>query len=603
MPAPESAPRAEYQRRADRHRERAGDAGRLEETISRGRLAVGLAAALIVSWVAFAGGRPSSWWLVVPAAAFAALLVAHAGVRRRRRRAERGAAFYERGRARLDGAWAGAGRAGARFLDHHHPYADDLDIFGEGSLYELLCAARTTMGEETLAAWLLRPGDLGSVRARQAAVRELTPRLDLREDLAGLGDEVAASVRPDALAALATPVRAPAATLRVSAGAVSAVALASIAAWALGWAPLGLALLALAIQALVGRWLREHVQDTDRAVAGHGPDLDVLAAVLARFEREPVTAPLLADLKRSLLSAGQRPSQAVRGLRRLVDLFDSRRNEFFKPFALLTMWDVHWALAIAAWRARHGASVGAWLAAAGQLEALCSLAGFAWEHPADVYADLDDGEACFEADGLGHPLMPETGCVRNDVALGGTTRVLIVSGSNMSGKSTLLRAVGVNAVLALAGAPVRATRLRLSRLSVGATLRVRDSLQEGTSRFYAELLRLRDLVGIAEGPAPLLFLLDEILHGTNSHDRRLGAAAVVSGLVKRGAIGLVTTHDLALSEVADDPDIHAANVHFEDQLQDGRMVFDYRMRPGVVRTSNALALMRTLGLWRDAPAS
>jgi DNA mismatch repair ATPase MutS len=240
-----------------------------------------------------------------------------------------------------------------------------------------------------------------------------------------------------------------------------------------------------------------------------------------------------------------------------------------------------------------------WLATVGQLEALGSLAGFAWEHPADVYPDLDEGQACFEAEGLGHPLMSEAACVRNDVALGGAVRVLIVSGSNMSGKSTLLRAVGVNAVLALAGAPVRAGRLRLSRLSVGATLRIRDSLQEGTSRFYAELVRLRDLVRIAEGPVPLLFLLDEILHGTNSHDRRLGAAAVVSGLVERGAVGLVTTHDLALSEVASDPAVRAANVHFEDQLQDGQMVFDYRMRPGVVRTSNALALMRTLGLWRD----
>jgi DNA mismatch repair ATPase MutS len=169
----------------------------------------------------------------------------------------------------------------------------------------------------------------------------------------------------------------------------------------------------------------------------------------------------------------------------------------------------------------------------------------------------------------------------------------------MSGKSTLLRAVGVNTVLALAGAPVRARRLRLSRLSVGATLRIRDSLQEGTSRFYAELVRLRDLVRIAEGPTPLLFLLDEILHGTNSHDRRLGAAAVVSGLVQRGAIGLVTTHDLALSEVANDPDVRAANVHFEDRLDDGTMVFDYRMRPGVVQTSNALALMRRLGLLGD----
>jgi DNA mismatch repair ATPase MutS len=171
----------------------------------------------------------------------------------------------------------------------------------------------------------------------------------------------------------------------------------------------------------------------------------------------------------------------------------------------------------------------------------------------------------------------------------------------MSGKSTLLRAVGVNAVLALAGAPVRATRLRLSRTAVGATLRIHDSLQEGTSRFYAELLRLRDLVRTADGPVPLLFLLDEILHGTNSHDRCLGAAAVVSGLVQRGAIGLVTTHDLALSELAHDPAVGAANVHFEDRLEDGQMHFDYRVRPGVVRTSNALALMRTLGLWPDAP--
>jgi DNA mismatch repair ATPase MutS len=171
----------------------------------------------------------------------------------------------------------------------------------------------------------------------------------------------------------------------------------------------------------------------------------------------------------------------------------------------------------------------------------------------------------------------------------------------MSGKSTLLRAVGVNAVLAQAGAPVRATRLRLSHLAPGATLRIRDSLQEGTSRFYAELVRLRDIVRTAAGPVPVLFLLDEILHGTNSHDRRLGAAAVVRGLVQQGAIGLVTTHDLALSEVAADAELRAVNVHFEDRLDDGRMVFDYHMRPGVVRTSNALALMRTLGLWSDAP--
>lgn len=602
MPDREVAPRAEYRRRADRHRERAAEAGRREESISRARLGVALAAALM-AWLVLGAVRLSAVWLVVPAAAFAALLVVHARVRRRRRRAERGVAFYERGLARLEGQWAGAGRTGARFLDPHHPYADDLDIFGEGSLYELLCGARTIMGEETLAAWLLAPSDLPSVRARQAAVQELTPRLDLREDLAVLGEEVAARVRPDALVALATSaVRAAGPRLRLGALAVSAATLGAVALWSAGWAPPTVAFGALALQGVVHWRLRERVRDAERAVAGHGPDLDLLATVLERFEREPLTSPPLVQLRDDLTTEGKRPSQAVRRLRLLVDLFDSRRNQFFAPVALLTMWDVHGALAIEAWRARHGASVTAWLTAVGQLEALCSLAGFAWEHPADVYPGVDEGEARFEAEGLGHPLMPEARCVRNDVALGGATRVLIVSGSNMSGKSTLLRAVGVNAVLALAGAPVRATRLRLSSVSVGGTLRIRDSLQEGTSRFYAELVRLRDLVRIADGPIPLLFLLDEILHGTNSHDRRLGAAAVVSGLVQRGAIGLVTTHDLALSEVANDPGVRAANVHFEDRLEDGQMVFDYRMRPGIVRTSNALALMRTLGLWPDAPS-
>jgi hypothetical protein len=460
------------------------------------------------------------------------------------------------------------------------------------------------MGEETLAGWLQAPADPAVVRARQAAVQELTPRLDLREDLAVLGEDVAAIVRPDALAALATSSGHPPTTrLRAGALAVTAATLAAVAAWSLGSAPVMLVVGAIALQS-IARWrLRERVRDVDRAVAGHGPDLDLLATVLARFEREPLTSPLLARLRDALLMGGQHPSAVIGRLRFLVDLFDSRRNQFFAPIALLTSWDVHCALAIEAWRARHGGAITGWLSSVGQLEALCSLAGFAWEHPSDVYPDVDEGDAHFEAAGLGHPLMPEHRCVRNDVALNAATRVLIVSGSNMSGKSTLLRAVGVSVVLALAGAPVRAARLRLSRLSVGATLRIHDSLQEGTSRFYAELIRLRDLVRIADGPVPLLFLLDEILHGTNSHDRRLGAAAVVSALVQRGAIGLVTTHDLALSEVARDPAVGAANVHFEDRLEDGQMIFDYRVRPGVVQTSNALALMRTLGLWSDGPST
>jgi DNA mismatch repair ATPase MutS len=207
-----------------------------------------------------------------------------------------------------------------------------------------------------------------------------------------------------------------------------------------------------------------------------------------------------------------------------------------------------------------------------------------------------EGGARFEGEGVGHPLLPRQRCVRNDLRLGGELRLLIVSGSNMSGKSTLLRSVGTNALLALAGAPVCARRLHLSPLAIGASIRIQDSLEAGSSRFYAEITRIRHLVEQASQGRPLLFLLDEILAGTNSHDRRIGAEAVVRGFVERGAVGLVTTHDLALARIADDLSPRAANVHFEDQLLEGRMCFDFHLRPGVVQKSNALALMRAVGL-------
>jgi DNA mismatch repair ATPase MutS len=230
------------------------------------------------------------------------------------------------------------------------------------------------------------------------------------------------------------------------------------------------------------------------------------------------------------------------------------------------------------------------------MEALCSLAGYAYEHPGDPFPEIAAEGACFDAEGLGHPFIPENSCVRNDVRLGPELRVLVVSGSNMSGKSTLLRTIGANAVLSMAGAPVRARRLTLTPVALGASILRRDSLQEGTSRFYAEITRLRQLVDITAGPLPLLFLLDELLHGTNSHDRGIGALAVIRDLVRRGAIGLLTTHDLALAQIADVLAPSAANVHFEDSLVAGKLVFDYRLRPGIVRKSNALELMRSVGL-------
>ncbi|MGB9146060.1 MAG: mismatch repair protein, partial [Acidobacteriaceae bacterium] len=243
-----------------------------------------------------------------------------------------------------------------------------------------------------------------------------------------------------------------------------------------------------------------------------------------------------------------------------------------------------------------GPAIQTWLAAVGDFEALAALAGYAWEHPGDVLPEFVSQSPCFEAENLAHPLLPEPQAVGNDLALGRQLQLVMISGPNMAGKSTLLRGVGVNAVLAQCGAPVRARRLRMSPLVVGASICVLDSLQGGVSRFYAEIRRLKLLSDLASGPVPLLFLLDELLSGTNSHDRLDGTRLVVDALVRRGAIGMVTTHDLALTAIPDSMSGIARNCHFEDSLEDDRLVFDYRLKDGVVRTSNALKLMQAVGL-------
>jgi DNA mismatch repair ATPase MutS len=284
-------------------------------------------------------------------------------------------------------------------------------------------------------------------------------------------------------------------------------------------------------------------------------------------------------------------------LRRLMEMHDWQHNMAFALIAFLLMWSTHLAWALDAWRKTHGAHVRVWLRVIGEFEALASLSAYKFEHPADPFPSFTaDGRAHFEGTRLGHPLVAAARMQANDVGLTPDCQLWVVSGSNMSGKSTLLRTVGVNAVLAQAGAPVRATSLRMSPLAVGATLRIQDSLQEGRSRFFAEITRIRELADLARGSVPLLFLLDELFHGTNSHDRLVGASGVLRSLVDRGAIGLITTHDLSLTAIVDELGARAANVHFEDSFDGRDMRFDYHVKPGPVTKSNALALMKAVGL-------
>ncbi len=556
-----------------------------------------LGAGAVVLWLVFRLHVLSSGWLAAPVMVFVALVVWHDRVLRARTRARRAAEFYEQGIARVTDAWAGTGESGERFLVADHPYAADLDLFGRGSLFELLTTARIRAGEETLARWLLAPADIAEVRARQDAVRELQPLVDLREDLALLGDEVGAGGHPDLLTRWGgAPPLVEARWPPVVAAILAGCATMTLTAWALGeGGPLPFALVVVA-EVLFSLAVLRPVRTILASVEAPARDLALLTAVFARFEREAFRAERLRHIVDRFKTAGLMPSRRIAQLRLLIDLLNSRQNQLFAPAAAFLLWGAQVGFAIERWRRQSGPRLGEWLEGLGELEALCSLAGYAYEHPADPFPVLVEGGACFEGDGIAHPLLPGARAVPNTVHLGGATRMLLVSGSNMSGKSTLLRAVGTNAVLALAGAPVRADGLRLSRLAVGATLRVQDSLQAGQSRFYAEITRVRAIVGLTSGELPVLFLLDELLSGTNSHDREHGADAIVRGLLDRGAIGLVTTHDLALSGIADRLAPRAENVHFADVLEAGTLAFDYRMRPGVVQTSNALALMRAVGL-------
>jgi hypothetical protein len=348
------------------------------------------------------------------------------------------------------------------------------------------------------------------------------------------------------------------------------------------------------IEAAIGYVLRKPIREAITTVESAFEDLKGLSVMLTLIEAQRFEAAPLIDLQGRLSSHHLNASAALRKLATIVNFVEARRNPILAPFLLLLMYPLQTALAAERWRSIHGAVVHPWLEVLGEFEALLSLARYSYEQAADPFPEFLDGAPAFEATGLGHPLIPAAVRVCNDVAIGGTARVLLVSGSNMSGKSTLLRTIGINTVLSMAGAPVRATSLRLTPLQIGASIRINDSLHEGSSRFYAEITRLRRLFD--PQPLPLLFLLDELLQGTNSADRRVGAQGLIRALIRRGSIGLISTHDLALTDIGGLEPGAIENVHFQDELVDGKLKFDFKLRPGIVTKSNGIELMRSIGL-------
>jgi MutS domain V len=540
-------------------------------------------------------------WIWVPIAIFAVLMFIHGKVLRKKKLAQDACLYYRTGINRLQNSWHGIGDSGERFLDANHPYTSDLDIFGKGSLFQFMNFSQTSLGEDCLAQWLSEVPDAEGIKKRQNAVKELAGETKLFEEYALLYPELKKDFNQSYLEQWsqkpAFPI--PASIRWIATG--------------LGFSMFGsvLCLLGMEISPLVGllslitvlsvivltflyrNQIRVLAADADKAGSG----LDVLSSVMELIEKKQFQSELFQEIKNRLETEGVEPSKRITQLHnRIQNLNNSTQNQFFAPISFALCLPIHFIHSLEVWRSKVGVHLPEWLSAVGEFEALLSLARYTYEHPEDIFPKISSTGSRFEAENLGHPLVDNSICVRNNVTLNEQTKLIMISGSNMSGKSTMLRTIGTNAVLSFAGAPVRASGLQISPFIIGTAMRIQDSLQDGKSLFYAVLSRLKSVIELAGNQPPLLFLLDEILHGTNSHDRRVGAEGIIKGLIEKNAIGLVTTHDLELTKIVDQVENHAINIHFQDQIENGEMTFDYKIHPGVVEKSNALELMKIVGL-------
>ncbi len=658
----------QYQERLETFLADLAAARKASARLSNVRLAVFLAAAAgFLALIVYSAALPALALLALGVFAFAALVVRHGKVLAREKLSAALAAINEAGLKRLEGRWSDFQPDGREFADEAHAFAADLDLFGRASLFQWLNAARTRFGREALARRLAAPPrSPEAIRADQAAVAELAPRLDWRQRFEAAGRFLpvpAGREDPESLIAWAGEGSAVPAQPGVPDGSPGSL---SAPVFALRYLPLltiplglfgalatgiwSLFLLPFLLHLAIATPIHRRYGPILDAVLRHRPALEAYLELLVLAESGGSSGPqsvgsggpesggfaaqaLKDEIALLRNPAGLSASAAVRRLQSMADWMESRRNAILQVLLnALCLWDLQWLRVFHRWRETNGGSLRGWLETLARLEVLSSLAGIRFENPGWAFPEIaappsrgapsrgvspapadpavaprehaaaPAGQAAgtlaplIDARAMGHPLLDPRARVRNDLSLRGAGETLIITGSNMSGKSTLLRTVGINLVLAYAGAPVCAEAFRCATLEVHTSMRLRDDLEKRISSFYAELLRLKTLVEAAREGRGVLFLVDEIFRGTNSKDRHAGAAAVLRQLRDPGASGLVSTHDLDLAALADEDPEHFRNFHFEEHFDQGRIAFDFKLRPGVSTTTNAIHLIRMVGL-------
>jgi hypothetical protein len=592
------------------------------DSLARQRMGVGLAlAAMMVAYFMAPGARTL---LVVVTSAllviFILLVVKHARVRRRETWYRELAQVALEARHRRLRRWEEFEFA-PQEAPRNHPYADDLDVFGHASLHVLLGTTSTRPGADMLTEWLLAPAASEILQQRQNAVRELTPAIDFRDELQALG-RLAGPVEPEQLRLLLEWAESPTWLLpmRGLKGLAIVIPMLMIMGTALhifAVVPY-LWIIPMAVAMSVIRRYRQRIHDDFARTSSGDSGLRRYHSLVAHIAEGRFEDPGLDELRESLVgreasgvgsetpAESEAPAKSLARLFRLVDLSNVRYNgQIHWPLNIATLWDIHVLVRLERWKKKHGAALRGWMVALGRADALSALAALAHAHPDWAFPEIVDGASAgpplLKAKSLGHPLLAPDNAVRNDVDLGPPGSLLLVTGSNMSGKSTLLRAIGANVILAGAGGPVCAEAMTLPVTDLRTSMRIRDSLEEGISYFMAELKRLKAVCDAASAAneRPVLYLLDEILQGTNTAERQIAARRILHHLLDQHAIGAVTTHDLTLAD-AENLKERAVLVHFRESLETSEggppISFDYQLRPGIATSTNALRLMEIMGL-------
>ncbi|MDB5203491.1 MAG: MutS-related protein family 1 [Ferruginibacter sp.] len=489
---------------------------------------------------------------------------------------------------------------GEKFQQKEHYYANDLDLFGQASLFQFLNRTCSDMGAATLASWLLAPSQPEVIVKRQQAVKELAGKIPWLQHLQAVGQE--SNIRQATLDRLNDWMESPSVFIQFKHWRwlrffLPAIVLSCVGATIIGWMPLNSLYIILFLFAVIAFQLNKLIGPIHEQLSRMVDELDTLAQSIRMLENEQFNSALLQDMQSGFSSEGLPASKKIQQLKKLLDRLDIRYNIVISfPLNILLLWNLQQVLSLEQWKKQAEPDLQHWFAVLGEFEALNSFAVLHFNQPSWIFPELAPKHFYLEATELGHPLIAQKKRVNNFIRMEHNADLMLVTGSNMAGKSTYLRSVGIAVIMAMAGAPVCSRRFIVSPVLLLSSMRIADNLEESTSTFYAELKKLKTVIDKVNAGEKVFVLLDEILRGTNSLDRHTGSVALMKQLIHKNAAAIIATHDIALADLQQEFPNNIENYHFDVQVNNEELYFDYKLKPGVCTSMNASILMKKIGI-------